>query len=108
MPATLISRCRSLPTLRAGIFLGSSVSAFAQPLGHDARVASSVHGDLVYTASAGVPQKLDLILPKGADSPHPVVIILHGTGVSEGQFGVRQHALACLSFRFLGDGAFLR
>lgn len=63
--------------------------------------APRLHADLLYATHDGAALKLDLVLPRDAHLPYPVVIVLHGTGTfSTGRIGIRKHAEA------LGEGGF--
>src|SRR5262245_8499894 len=77
----------------------------------NAPAALDLHVDLIYAMNDEAPLKLDLALPKDGQAPYPVVIILHGTGISKGRIGVRKHAealaesgYAALAVGFRHDG----
>lgn len=55
------------------VLLALAVGTFARA------AVPAVQRDLVYSAAAGRPQKLDLYLPEGP-GPHPAVLLVHGGG----------------------------
>lgn len=103
-----------LSWLAATLIMPPNLAAQTQrpPCAAKAAPAGAIlQADLVYATHDGIDLKLDLVMPKDGQVPFPVVIILHGTGISKGRIGLRKHAealaesgYAALAVGFRHDG----
>ena len=75
-------------------------------------VPYTLKSDLIYSQAGGIPQELDLYLPKDAKGPFPVVVWVHGGGWKNGSkknpknlFMVEHgYAVASINYRLTDEG----
>ena len=72
----------------------------------------TLHADLIYSEAGGIPQELDIYLPKDAAGPLPVVVYVHGGGWKNGSkknprnlFLVEHgYAVVAINYRLTDEG----